>query len=83
MGKQVIVVQKEQRVEVRLGDTIIADHTVAPPGACVAQKEHVEAMWRESLARTNAATPVPKVRFTDVETVVTRPLSHYEEAISQ
>ena len=78
VGKKVIVVQRDQQVEVRLGDLIIAEHRAAPAsGACVAKKEHVEAMWRESLTRTK--TPVPKVRFTDAETVLVRPLSLYEE----
>ena len=77
VGKKVIVVQREQQVEVRLGDLIIAEHRIAVAGACVAKKEHVEAMWRESLTRTSK--PVPKVHFTDAETVATRPLSLYEE----
>lgn len=82
VGKRVIVVQKEQRIEVRLGETIIAEHGAAAAGACVAKKEHVEAMWRESLARTNSSAPIPKVSFTDAENVATHPLSLYEEAIA-
>jgi hypothetical protein len=78
VGKKVIVVQREQQIEVRLGELIIAQHHAAPAaGACVAKKEHVEAMWRESLSRTT--TSVPKVQFTDTEAVVVRPLSLYEE----
>lgn len=82
VGKKVIVVQRDQQVEVRLGDLIIAEHHAAPTsGACVAKKEHVEAMWRESLTRTT--TPVPKVQFTDAETVLVRPLSLYEEVAAR
>ncbi len=77
VGKKVIVVQREQQIEVRLGDLVIAEHRAAVAGACVTKKEHVEAMWRESLTRTNK--PFPKVHFTDAETVVVRPLSLYEE----
>jgi len=81
VGKKVIVVQREQQIEVRLGDLVIAEHRAAVAGACVAKKEHVEAMWRESLTRTNK--PFPKVHFTDAETVVVRPLSLYEEVATQ
>lgn len=84
VGKKVLVVQREQQIEVRLGDLIIAEHRAAlSPGECVVKKEHVEAMWRESLSRT--PTPVPKVRFSALETeaVVVRPLSLYEEVAAQ
>lgn len=86
VGKKVIVVQREQQIEVRSGEVIIAEHRRAAAsgtGACIAKKEHVEAMWLASLSRTTQQTPVPKVRFTDAETVVVRPLSLYEEVATQ
>ncbi len=77
VGQKVLVIQKERQIQVRLGETIIAEHALASsPGACVARREHVEAMWRESLTRTTA--PTPQVHFTDAEAVVVRPLSVYE-----
>lgn len=79
VGKKVVVVSQEQQIRIRLGDTIIAEHTRAvAPGACVASKEHVEAMWRESLSRT---TPPPNAHFqeTEAQGVEVRSLSCYEE----
>lgn len=82
VGKRVLVIQKERQVLIRLGETIIAEHPLAPsPGACVVHKEHVAAMWRESLSRP--VLPAPRVRFTDAEAVAVRPLSVYEEAARQ
>ena len=52
VGSRVVVERGEQRVVVRSGDLIIAEHAPAPrPGACMAHKEHVEALWRLSLRR--------------------------------
>lgn len=80
VGKKVIVLQQDRQIQVRLGDVIIAEHPAAPsPGACVVNKEHIAALWRESLARS--PFPEPTVRFTDAESVEIRPLSFYELAL--
>jgi hypothetical protein len=78
VGKRVLVTQHERQIQVRLGDVIIAEHPVAPcAGACMAKKEHVAAMWRQSLARSSPP-PAPRVNFTDAESVAARPLSVYD-----
>ena len=77
VGKPVIVVQQEHKIKVRVGDLIVAEHTLAPPGACVAVKEHVDAMWKETLQRS--PQPTPQAQFTSAEAVRIPPLSIYEE----
>jgi len=60
VGKRVIVIHQEQRIQVRVGDLVIAEHQAAPKGACAAQPEHVAAMWKLSLAhRPRSAPPIP------------------------
>jgi hypothetical protein len=79
VGSRVIVERGEQRVVVRAGDLIIAEHAPAPrPGACMTQKEHVEALWRLSLQRTSAV-PAPSWHIGFREPVAQTPLSAYEE----
>ncbi len=74
----VVVVAKERRIQVQLGDTIIAEHPLAPPGACVADPEHVAALWRQTLKQQTR--PIPSATFTETQTVKMPPLSIYEEA---
>lgn len=50
IGQQVIVVLGEQKVTVRLGQMIIATHRIAErPGACVADPDHVTALWSKTV----------------------------------
>lgn len=80
IGKRVLVVQQEQRIQVRVGDLVIAEHQAAPKGACAAQPEHVAAMWKVSLAHTPRTAPqMHRAEWTDGAAVVVRPLSAYEE----
>jgi transposase len=79
VGRHVAVEHGEQQVIIRCGELIIAEHAKAPKaGLCVAQKEHVEQMWRLSLQKTPAA-----VTFADggpaQHAVAIRPLMVYEE----
>lgn len=77
VGKSVLVVQDEQRVRVRLGEVVIAEHKPAPAGACVTQEAHIEAMRRLTLAQIGA--PEAHVTFTDAHAVIVPALSFYEE----
>ena len=80
VGKRILLVQSERRVQIRRGDLVIAEHGLATTdGSCVADKAHVEAMWRESLARGPRSVPPPKADFTSAEAVATRSLTLYEE----
>lgn len=78
VGKRVVVVQQEKTIQVRAGDLLVAEHAVAPKGACVADPDHVAAMWRVSLAQTTR--PAPKAQWRESSQVAARPLSVYEEA---
>lgn len=80
VGQTVIIECGEQRVVIRSGDLVIAEHLPAPrPGSCMVQKEHVEALWRLSLER-RPAPPAPRWQIGLHESVATTPLSTYEEA---
>lgn len=79
VGRRVIVEQGAQRVVVRSGDLVVAEHAPAPrPGACMAHKEHVEALWRLSLQRPGAP-PAPSWHIGFRESVAMTPLTAYEE----
>ena len=81
VGQRVVVEQGEQRILVRLGEVIIAEHVPATrAGECVAHPEHVAEMWRLAFART----PVPGARESAPlfqQPVLVRPLSVYEEVV--
>jgi hypothetical protein len=78
----VVVEEGEQRVIVRAGELIVAEHRRAlQPGSCVVQPEHVAAFWKLCLPPGQEAPPAGsawQVQFQDG--VVRRPLSDYEEA---
>jgi transposase len=78
VGKQVLVVQSGQRILVRSADLIVAEHKKGAPGACVADKEHVTAMWKQTLGRTQAPPPAG-VQFLSAQAVHNPQLSLYEE----
>jgi transposase len=78
VGKRVVVVMGEQRIEVRHGDTLVAEHTRGAPGDCVAAAEHVEAMWKQTLERS-VDPPSTLVDLRAADRVVVPPLTHYDE----
>lgn len=78
-GKALLVGQQGEQIVVRSGDCIVAEHRAgARAGDCVADPDHVAALWKLTLGRT-ASEIVPKwdVRFTSAVDV--RPLSVYQE----
>ncbi len=78
VGQQVVVEQAGERIVVRAGDVIIADHARAVRrGSWVAQPEHLEAVWKLSLCQP--VSPVPSWKLTFDEVVSTTPLTVYEE----
>lgn len=81
IGQPVIVVLGEQKVTVRQGQTIIATHRPAErPGACVADPEHLAALWRRTIPRELPAEAA-STREAGPERLApqVRPLSVYEE----
>jgi transposase len=78
VGQKVIVELGEQRVFVRLGEVIIAEHRRAQTvGECIANPGHVAEMWKLSLTRRNVPPPAERLLFQSVQAT---PLRVYEEA---
>lgn len=84
-GHAVTVVQQEQRIVIRSGDLILAQHPVAPaPDSCMVQPEHVQELWQLSLQRNRAsAQSVPHWQMTFQDTVATTELSRYQRLVEQ
>lgn len=82
VGQRVLVEEGEQRILVRAGELIVAEHPRAPqPGACVVQKEHVAAFWKLCLPPGEETAPLGSAwQAPFQEGVARRPLSTYEEA---
>ena len=87
VGNSVLVVQSGQRVIVRAGELVIAEHKQlkeAAVGTCVSDEEHVAAMWKHTLDRSQrsqrtTAPPAAPIQFVSTEAVQSPPLSFYEE----
>jgi hypothetical protein len=80
IGKRVVVVQqqRDQRIIIRCGDLIVAEHARAPtPGACMTQAAHLEALTRLSLQRPPFPAP-PSLHLATAIQVATTALSVYE-----
>lgn len=80
VGQKVIVEQGEQRVMVRHGEIIIAEHERArKTGECIADPVHVAEMWKLSLRRQEVP-PRPPTRLL-FQVVESTPLAVYEEVL--
>jgi transposase len=77
---QVVLVGKEgQRIVIRSGDMIVAEHALASAaGQSVADPLHVRALWRLSLQKSKL--PVPRWQLNFQEQVQTAPLAAYQDA---
>lgn len=78
-GQEVVVEHLGQKILVKLGSVILAQHDLARrAGSCVVNKEHMQEVWKLSLKRREG---VPSCRwhvsFTDE--VLSMPLARYEE----
>lgn len=77
-GQTVLVGKEGQRIVIRLGDMVVAEHALAPrAGSSVADPLHVQALWKLSLQKTK--TPVPHWEVTFREQVQAAPLAAYQE----
>jgi transposase len=80
-GKTVVVTKHDQRIVVRSGDLIVAEHLESlHRGASVADPKHLADLWRLSVARTEQ--PPPSWRLSFDEGVAKTPLSVYQEVLS-
>jgi len=81
VGQRVVVEQGEQRIVVRHGEIIIAEHERArKAGECVADPAHVAEMWKLSLRRQEVP-PKPSERLL-FQAVQSTPLAAYEEVFA-
>jgi hypothetical protein len=77
-GKEVLIEQGDNQVKIRCEDLILAEHPKADkPGKCIADPEHIQELWRLSLARSSAPRRHWEVTFE--QTVETARLASYEE----
>jgi transposase len=85
VGRTVLVEEGEQRVIVRVGDLILAEHARAPqPGSCMVHPDHVAALWKLCLAPGKEPPPSgPGWQVTFTEGVAQTPLAAYEESVAR
>jgi len=77
-GQTVLVGKEGQRIVIRSGDMIVAEHAVASkPGSMVADPLHLQALWKLSLHK--ATTPVPRWQLTFKQDVQAASLALYQE----
>jgi hypothetical protein len=77
-GKPVLVEAYDQRVVIRAGDLVIAEHQrAARPDSSIVQPEHLTALWQLSLKQPLPPAPCWQLSFSD-EVAVT-PLAAYEQ----
>lgn len=77
-GKPVFVEAFDQRIVIRTGELIIAEHQrAARPHSSIVQPEHLAALWELSLKQ--AAPPAPSWQLSFSEEVAVTPLAAYEQ----
>jgi len=86
IGERVVLIEQDQRITIRQGDMILAQHPQATKrGSCLVQKEHIDALWRLSLANVHGAktahSPVTLFEQLLPEPVAQRPLCVYEQVL--
>lgn len=81
-GKSVIVAHRDQKIVIRCGEMIVAEHAVAArKGTTVADPEHLAAMWTLTLGKTeNEIMPRWHVRFD--APVATASLAAFDEVVA-
>jgi len=80
VGKEVSVLGYGDRIVVRTGDLIIAEHARAvKPGSCVAAGKHLSELWKLAMP-PGIDNPAPHWQITFNDVVATTPLQVYEEA---
>lgn len=79
-GEKVSVGCEDRRVVIRARDMIVAEHLAAErPGSCVADRAHLEALWKLSLHKPQSPPP-PRWQLTFDAGVQATPLAAYEVA---
>lgn len=79
-GKPVCVEAFREKIIIRSGDLIIADHQRASePNSTIVKPEHIAALWQLSLQKPAAAVPNWQLSFSDA--VAVTPLAAYEQTL--
>ncbi len=82
VGQSVFVTLREQKIIIRSGGLIVAEHNEAvKKGSCVAAKEHLSELWKLSLATT--AGPLPHWQMTFRQEVAAASLSQYDAVATE
>ncbi|MGH9959138.1 MAG: IS21 family transposase [Pyrinomonadaceae bacterium] len=77
-GKPVFVEADQQKIVIRSGDLIIAEHQRATqPDSSIVQPEHLAALWQLSLQKPVPAAPHWQLSFSDA--VAVTPLAAYDQ----
>jgi transposase len=77
-GKPVFVEAHDQRIVIRTGDLVIAEHQRATsPDSSIVQPEHLTALWQLSLKQPAPPAPCWQLSFSDA--VAVTPLAAYEQ----
>jgi hypothetical protein len=81
VGRSVEVCHQGQKIVIRSGDLIVAEHSVASKsGSSVTQKEHLDQLWKLAMQRT--PEPLPSWRLTFEQQVAATPLDRYEQLLN-
>ena len=81
VGARVAVQSLGGKITVKLGALIIAEHAPAAKGRCQINPEHLQALWKQTVARATAErhSPPPRCHVAFTQAVEQRPLSVYAE----
>jgi hypothetical protein len=81
VGRTVEVSHESQKIIIRSGDLIVAEHPVAQKrGESLTHKEHLDALWKLAMQRT--PQPLPSWKLTFDHAVAAAPLSLYEQLLN-
>jgi len=81
VGRTVEVSHEDQKIVIRSGDLIVAEHAAATKrGSSVTHKEHLDELWKLAMQRT--PTPLPSWRLTFDNAVAATPLERYEGLVN-
>ncbi|MCB0392702.1 MAG: IS21 family transposase [Bdellovibrionales bacterium] len=79
VGQEVVVEQDDQIIRIKYADVIIAEHPKAQKiNSCLSQEEHVQALWKLSLGKSEVQPIDWKIKFNSSDVEV-RSLSKYDE----
>lgn len=72
---------RADKILIRSADLILAEHEpAARPGSCIADKAHLQELWKRSTPPSDAPLPSWQIRFD--QAVVVTSLSVYEEEVA-